>query len=279
MIPTGLLMGNFIALLIARGAFITKTALLIFHFALFFLVILTLIGQLTYLKGTLELGSMEEFDGSLENVEAGIWHDYQLGDAKFTNLGFNINYHKGIKRDSTRNRIQLGDDPSSSPTIEIGDHVPLVIGHYRFYTTHNKGYSPVFRWLPADDGSAQRGSVHLPAYPINEYKQAREWQLPGSQQNIWTMLVIEENLLPENRAFNFRVPYQHHLVMRIDDNRYEMRIGDEINLNGGILRYESLTSWMGYKVDYDWTRPWLLATCLIALLSLSFHYLNGIRKI
>ena len=279
LIPSILLMTNFIALLLERGAFANRTALLVFHFSLFTLIILAILGQLTFLKGTLELGSMEEFDGRLENVEAGPWHDYQLGSERFTNLGFDIHYHKGVKRDNTLNRIRLGSDPDSAQIIEIGDHVPLVLGDYRFYTTHNKGYSPLFRWLPADGSPSQLGSVHLPAYPINEYKQAREWSLPGSQEKIWTMLVIEEDVLPLNREFNFRIPYQHHLVIRIADKRIELQTGDEISLEAGILRYERLTSWMGYKVDYDWTRSWLLATCLIGMISLAVHYITKIRSL
>ncbi len=67
--------------------------------------------------------------------------------------------------------------------------------------------------------------------------------------------------------------------MRIGNRRTELQVGDEISLEGGILRYDTLTSWMGYKVDYDWTRPWLLATCLIAMISLSFHYITSFRSL
>jgi len=279
MIPTLVLMINFLALLFVRGAFSAKPALLLFHFSLFFLVILAIIGQLTYLKATLELSSMEAFDGRLENVQAGLLHNYALDRKKFTNLGFSVNYHAGIKRDSTVNRIQIESADQKPQIIEIGDHVPLVLGHYRLYTTHNKGYSPIFRWIPDDNGPSQLGSVNLPAYPINEYKQAREWTPPGSQQQLWTMLVMEEDVLPENREFNFSIPNQHHLVIRIGEDRNVLRIGDEIRLDNGILRYESLTSWMGYKVDYDWTRPWLLATCLLGLASLMLHYFHKLRRL
>ena len=51
-----------------------------------------------------------------------------------------------------------------------------------------------------------------------------------------------------------------------------------LRLADGTLRYDSLGSWMGYKVDYDRTRPWLLATCLLALCALSLHYLQVILK-
>lgn len=271
--PTLLLMLNFVAAMIKKGLFSRKPALLIFHMSLFVLVVEIVMGQLTYLKGTVEVGTMQDFSGILENVEAGPWHDFRLDRERFTNLGFTINYREGIQRDNTINRIRIGPDDGNARIIEIGDHVPLVLGHYRLYTSHNKGYAPIFSWIPDDGSPPQRGSVHLPAYPVHEYKQAREWTLPGTQQTIWTMLVLEEDVLPEDRAFSFQIPQKHHVVVRIEDKRFELNSGDEIKLGKGILRYDSLSSWMGYSVDYDWTRPWLLATCVIAMLSLSLHYL------
>ncbi len=286
LIPVFLLMLNFILALVLRKIFIGKSSLLIFHMALFALVSLAIAGQFTYLKATLELSTHEQFSGQLENVDVGLWHDYQLSNVRFTNLGFTINYHKGIMRDSTHNRIQLdknvgaysNNNLGQTKVVEVGDDVPLVIGHYRFYTTHNKGYAPLFRWFPADGSPVKLGNIHLPAYPIHEYQQAKEWTLPQTQQKIWTMLVIEEDLLPEDSDFNFRVSYKHHLVIRVNGQRYVLRQGDEINLPGGILRYDSLVSWMGYMVDYDWTRPWLFAACLIALFSLSFYYFSRLRN-
>ena len=274
LVPTVLLMLNFLAAMIKRKIFAGKPALLVFHMALFVLVIEIIVGRLTYLKGTVEVGTMQEFSGELENVEAGPWHDYQLDKEQFTNLGFTINYREGIQRDTTVNRIRIGSDAENGKLIEIGDHIPLVLGHYRLYTSHNKGYAPIFSWKPRDGSPALLGSVHLPAYPTHEYQQAREWVLPGTQQKIWTMLVLEEDVLPEDRAFSFQIPQKHHLVVRIEDKRYELNKGDEIKLDRGVLRYDALSSWMGYKVDYDWTRPWLLATCIIGMLGLSLHYLT-----
>jgi len=40
-----------------------------------------------------------------------------------------------------------------------------------------------------------------------------------------------------------------------------------------LLLYRELSTWMGYRVDYDWTRPWLLATALIGLGALFWHYI------
>ena len=276
--PVVLLMINFIAAGAVRGVMTSNLPLMLFHFALIILVVLSMLGQMSYLKATLELATNEEFAGQLENVRKGAWHDYGLNDVRFTNLGFEINYHKGVKRNNTLNRIALSDADGTLSQVEIGDHVPLVIGHYRFYTSHNKGYAPVFAWKATQAKQSVSGSIHLPAYPTNEYRQALEWQIPGSQLKIWTQLKIEQDVLPLDRDFQFTLPQQHHLVIRYNDSRYELKAGDELELDQGILTYQGLTSWMGYKVDYDWTRPWLLATSLVALFNLFLHFLLKFRK-
>ncbi len=273
-LPTLLLVMNFLFAVAARGILRNNWPLMIFHFALIVLAALGLVSRMSYFQATLELAEQEVFRGDprqLDNLSRGPWHRYGLADAEFSNLGFSINYHRGIKRDRTINRIGLAAD-GGRQVVEIGDHVPLVIGHYRFYTTHNKGYAPIFEWRQAGSDSALTGSIHLPAYPINEYRQALEWQIPGSGLRLWTMLRIDENVLPDDRPFEFAIPARHHIVVRIGERRFELSPGDQIELDEGVLSYKGLSSWMGYKVDYDWTRPWLLATAIIAILSLFAHY-------
>jgi cytochrome c biogenesis protein len=41
-----------------------------------------------------------------------------------------------------------------------------------------------------------------------------------------------------------------------------------VTLDEGVLVYEGLTAWMGYKVFYDPTLPWLAAAALLAIASL-----------
>jgi hypothetical protein len=272
-VPTFLLIINFLLALFTRSILKNNWLLMVFHFALIALVILVFLGQLTYLKATLELTTNEEFSGQLENVRQGLWHRYGLTQARFTNLGFEIRYHKGIKRDKTLNKLHLINKDGRSQLIEIGDHIPLIIGHYRFYTSHNKGYAPVFEWLPSGSTEVIVGSIHLPAYPVHEYRQALEWKIPGSAHSLWTLLNIEDEVLPEDRAFDFRVPGQSQLIVRYQDQRHVLKPGDELTLPEGVLRYQKLSTWMGYKVDYDWTRPWLLATALIGLFGLFMHFI------
>ena len=113
----------------------------------------------------------------------------------------------------------------------------------------------------------------MPAYPVHEFRQALEWKVPGNGESLWTMLVIEDDVLPEDRAFDFMLPERHRLIVRRGEERHELRPGAELVLPRGILRYRGLSSWMGYKVDYDWTRPWLLASALVGLAALFLHYL------
>ena len=272
--PACLLILNFLLALFTRHILKNNGWLMAFHFALIVLVLLTVLGQMTYFRATLELAENEEFSGQLENVRKGPWHQYGLTQTQFTNLGFQIRYHKGVRRDDTINQIQITLPEKPQQLVEIGDHVPLVVGHYRFYTSHNKGYAPIFEWRRKGSEDAVVGSIHLPAYPINEYRQALEWNIPGSQHKIWTMLQIDDEVLPEDRDFSFRVPENHRLVVRFNDQRYEIKPGDELTFPEGVLSYQKLTTWMGYKVDYDWTRPWLLATAAIGLLSLFLHFFS-----
>ncbi len=278
-VPSLLLVLNFLLALATRDILKNNWPLMIFHFALIALVLLAFAGRMSFFKGTVELAESEEFAGQVENIQQGPLHRYGLSGARFTNLGFQIRYHQGIKRDKTLNQILLNMPDGLQQPLEIGDHVPLVIGHYRFYTSHNKGYAPVFEWQPFASTESIIGSIHLPAYPTHEYRQALQWKIPGTETELWTLLKIEENVLPEDREFDFRVPQQHQLVVRYRANRYELQPGDTLELPGGILRYQKLTTWMGYKVDYDWTRPWLLATVLIGLAGLFMHFIVKFNRV
>jgi len=74
------------------------------------------------------------------------------------------------------------------------------------------------------------------------------------------------------KPWQFRPPREHALVLRVGDERRELQPGERYLLPQGMLVYEGLTTWMGYKVFYDWTLPWLLASCLLAVVSLTWHY-------
>jgi cytochrome c biogenesis protein len=273
LVAVPLLLGavNLSAAVLTHPVFRQHTALLMFHVALLAIVALVGAGRLTYLKGQLELAEGELFNGELARRESGPWHRSLLDRAQFVNDGFTIRYEKGMRRAETRNTVRWLDDTGREQKGVIGDNEPLVRHGYRFYTSFNKGFAPVFTWHPAF-GPPQRGSINLPSYPIHEYGQALEWTVPGTQTKFWTMLQFDEVLLDPDRVSQFRLPTRHTLVVRIGDTRHELAPGGRLTLPQGVLEYERLSTWMGYTVFYDWTLPWLFIACVLGVGSLAWHF-------
>lgn len=272
-VPLALLAVNLLAAVASNKIFRRQTALLVFHLALVAIIIFVALGRMTYLRGAAEVVTGTEFSGLIQQ-DAGPWHWDRLGDVHFTNAGFSIRYQPGLQRQQTINRVRWIDADGRPQIAEIGDIEPLVIRGYRFYTTHNKGFSLVFRWQPKQGGPATVGSVNLPSYPVHEYEQSREWQLPGVGAQLWTMLSFDEVLIDPSRDAEFRLPQRHEVVVRIGEKRWTLVPGGQIALDNGTLVYEELRSWMGYAVFYDWTISWLLAACAVAVLSLAWHFRN-----
>lgn len=276
-VPLALCALNLGAAVATNAAFRRQLPLLVFHLALLAVIVLVAAGRMTYLKGHVEVSEGEVFAGNLTEAESGPWHVSRLDRVRFANLGFDIEYQPGIKRGGTQNRVAWLDVDGIERQGAIGDTVPLVLHGYRFYTSFNKGFAPKFLWQPAS-GAAHRGTIHLPAYPLHEYRQALEWTPPGSNLVLWTQLQFDEVLLDPARASHFRLPEKHRLVVRSGESRWELRPGEQLSLPGGVLHYEGLTAWMGYTVFYDWTIPWLLAACGLAVISLGLHFRTKFRS-
>jgi len=267
----GLIALNLGCAVLTNAVFRRQTALLVFHLALIALVLLVAAGRLTYLKGRVEVSTGAAFEGALTDAEAGPWHRSRLAGVQFTNAGFTIDYHPGVKRDRTANTVLWRDGEGRAQRAVIGDTQPLVLEGYRFYTSPNKGFAPVFTWTPTG-GAPHRGTIHLPSYPMNEYRQALEWTLPGTGVAVWAMLQIDEPLFDPARAWSFSLPASQALVLRIGAARHVLHPGERLRLAQGELAYDGLTTWMGYTVIYDWTTPWVLAALLLAVASLALHF-------
>jgi cytochrome c biogenesis protein ResB len=273
-LPLGLLAVNLLAAIVVHPAFRREPPLLAFHLALLALVLIAALGRLTYLSGQAEVTTGEYFDASLVISQQGLWHEDRLKSLNFRLDGFTIDYlpNRGMaQRDVTRARLRWFDRHGNEQQGIIGDHYPLLLGGYRFYTSHNKGFAPLFRWQPAA-APTQQGSIHLPAWPSHEYRQALDWTLPGTAHQLWTQLQFDEALLDGEHPSQFRTPREHLLVVRDGNKRYEMRPGMSIDLADGRLTYLELRTWMGFKIFYDWTLPWLLAAGVMAVLALGWHY-------
>lgn len=268
--PLFLLAANLIAAVASNGAFRRQFLLLIFHLALIALVLLAAIGRLTYLTGAADVTEGTAFSG-LWRQAVGPLHPDRLKDVQFINEGFEITYKPGPVRDLTLNRVRWLDAEGQEHVEEIADNRPLVLHGYRFYPSSNKGFAPILLWRPRN-GVPVLGAVHLPSYPVNSNAQARNWRPDGAQDDIWVMLDIPENLIPPDKASRFRLPSQHSLVLRRGDARWELRLGEQVVLPDGVIEYTELRTWMGYIVFYDWTIPWMLSACVVAVLSLGGHF-------
>ncbi len=263
---------NLAAAVVTNPVFRHQTALLVFHLALIAIILLITVGRLTYLKGQLELAEGEVFDGQLTQEERGPWHLRQLDALHFSNEGFSIDYAKGVRRGVTRNQISWTAPGGEIQRVVIGDQTPFILSGYRFYTSHNKGFAPTFIWYPRSGSSPVLGTVHLPAYPLHEHKQAIEWTPPGGKIPLWVMLQFDELILDPAKPSEFRLPTKYQIVVRVGDERRELKQGEAMRLTEGVLVYNGLRSWMGYTVFYDFTLPWLLAACTLAVLSLAWHF-------
>ena len=268
--PMTLLALNLAAAILVNPKFRRQVPLLIFHIALLALVLLAAAGRLTYLNGRVELSVGEAFSGELLDAQAGPLHPNRLARAAFVNEGFEIDYAPKWKRVQTRNLVRWRGARGEETGV-IGDQTPLVLEGYRFYTTSNKGFAPVFVWQPAG-GAAQRGSVHLPPYPVLQFAQEAQWTPPGGAETVTVKLPIDTELIDYHNASGFRLPPTHDLELTYGGQTRRLAPGASVELAGGRLRYEGLTTWMGYVVFSDWTLPWLLAAAALAAAALGWHF-------
>lgn len=267
-VPLSVLSLNLLAAILTNKAFRRQLPLLMFHLALLAIIVLVALGRQTYLRATSEVVTGGEHL-AMTRVEAGPWHWGARDSVHFESLDFQIDYKPGLRRDATLNKIRWRDDDGIQHTAEIGDQVPLVIHGYRFYTSSNKGFAALFRWEP-HQGNPQLGSVSFPSYPGNKDDQTTNWRL-GSDQ-IRVSLTIPEQLIDPDAASRFRLPSQHSITLDFSWRIATLTPGESVLLPAGRLVYVGLTTWMGYNIFYDWTMPWLLAACALAVLALGWHF-------
>lgn len=274
--PLALLALNLLAAAATKPVFRRQAPLLVTHLALLALVLLVVAGRLSALDGRMELTQGLAFDGRMLDYKAGPLHRLRLSQAAFTNDGFGIEYEPGLRRGATRNTVSWTAAHGGARRAVIGDREPLVLHGYRFYTTSNKGFAPVFTWR-APGGEAVQGAVHLPSYPMHLLRQARSWTLPDGTE-VWVMLQSDETVIDPARPSAFDLPRNRAVVLRIGEQRFELGEGARVALAGGTLGYEGLRTWMGYRVYYDWTLPWLLAASVLAAVSLGLHFALKFRR-
>lgn len=268
--PLLLLAVNLMATVVSSRAFRRQVPLLLFHIALVALVLLAAMGRLSYLKAQVELTQGMDFE-EFTSTQAGplYWGDHRR--LQFGNDGFSIDYLAGPQMDKNVSHMYWRDDSGNNQHGDIESNQPLVLRGYRIYPTSNKGFAPLFVWH--QKGLAPvLGAVHLPSYPARAHEQAKSWRVPGLTQSLWVMLPVEEDLIPMDRPSQFRLPKEQGVVVRYGDRRVELGVGESMDFPQGTLHYQELRTWMGYSVSYDWTVAWMLGVCMLAVLSMAWHF-------
>ena len=215
----------------------------------------------------------------LTDVHQGIWHTGALDRVQFVQGNYTVDYAAGMARGPTHSEILIPDGQGGWERRVVGDDRPLVLEGYRFYTTFNKGFAPILTWIP-DRGEAVTGSVHMPAYPLFDNRQANRWTPPGvNEVRFW--LELKTGLDPQRdwrldpaRATGTLVVRAPGVDPGVDraEQRVELQPGETLRLDGGTLRYERLSSWMGYKLFYDPTLHWLFIAAMITVIGLAAHF-------
>jgi hypothetical protein len=271
-VPLGLLAVNLSAAIATNPGINRQPGLLVFHLSLLSTVLLAGVGRLTHLDAHLEITEGQMFTPKLlMEVSKGPWHIGDLDKVAFIQGPYTVEYAANLQRGQTHSQVLLpGPDGRLIPK-DVGDDRPLVLERYRFYTTHNKGFAPQLTWIP-DQGEAVTGRINMPSYPLFEYKQDNRWTPPGTQEEIKFWLQLETGMTPD-KAWVLDGRNSHGvLVVTSGERRVELKPGQEVRLAHGRLRFEKLTTWMGYRVFYDPTIQWLFFVTIIGVLGLGQYF-------
>lgn len=280
LLPFGVLVLNLGAAIASHRRFRADLPLLLFHLALLALVILFVLGRLTYLHGAVALTRDTVFSGRLDFEERGPFHLKTYDQLRFVHGGLRQRFVDASgKYPESVSTLRWQDGQRQWHQVELPDGYPLILGRYRIYPSSRRGFSPVFSWQPAT-GPAELGTVQLLGPADKSMENSSEWLMPNGA-SAWLKL---EKLSPaqtvagEIRTNLGASNLPHRLIMRIGEQRHELSIGDSVDVPGGRLQYLRLESWMRYTLIHDSTESWLIATVLVAIGSLSWFYLRRFRK-
>lgn len=267
--PLALLGFNLAAALLTHTR-LRQGGLLILHVGLLAVLFLAAVGRLTHFDGRVEITEGNTFNATdVEVLGRGAWHNNRLADIRFVQGPFLVDYAPGLKRGHTSSLVQMTGKGRTFQSALVGDDQPLILSGYRFYTTHNKGFAPVITWLP-NQGTPTTGAIHMPSYPLFDWKQDNRWTPPGGAEiRFWLHLDVPRS---DDAAWTLDSRTTRAvLVIHAQGQRITLKPGESARLTEGVLRFEKLATWMGYKIFFDPTLPWLLAAALLSVVGLAWY--------
>ena len=268
-LPLVILTVNLFAAILFNPRIRQNSGLLMFHVCLLMIAVLALLSQLTSMKGRVEITQGTAFNaGSVTVTEQGAWHYLdELQQVEFVQGDIEVEYTAGLRRGPTRSQLQLINDD----VIVVGDNLAFESRGYRFYTTSNKGFAAMLNWH-TKDGSVERGSIHFPSYPLYDWKQQNQWQAPTGEQLAFE-LMIDTPLDPEHDWLLQSVERAGYLLVTLPSGvKHTLAPGETIELDNGLLEFEAIRMWMGYKIFYDPWLAWFFAAALVGVAGIGWHY-------
>lgn len=272
--PLLLLLVNLGAAIVSNARFRADIPLLMFHLALLVMVALLVTARLVYFEGAVRLTAGTQFDGKFHEHSQGLLHGDGASRLRFSHEGL-VEYAPDGGYPHTRANVAWQTTEGYPQMTAIGNDRPLELGGYRIFASRERGYSPIFLWQPRQGGE-YIGTAHLG----DDYMQTgsrgftygETLELAGGK-NVWVRVDPDGAPAVTGEQEDLgSATLRHHLVLRDGDKRYELMPGDSIELEGGRLTYLRLSAWLGYRVSYDPTAPWLAATIIVGAVSLAVFY-------
>ena len=125
-------------------------------------------------------------------------------------------------------------------------------------------------WLD-EDGQAVSGNIHMPSFPLWEWKQRNQWLAPTGEMLEFELqappVPVDKNWTLSSRDFKGRVFMHRH-----DDRRVELELGHTVKVDGGGLRLDEIGLWIGYRIESNLILPWLFASATLGTIALAWHF-------
>jgi cytochrome c biogenesis protein len=117
----------------------------------------------------------------------------------------------------------------------------------------------------------------MPSYPLFEYKQDNRWVPPGGNQEIKFWLQLDTGM-DENKSWTLDGRTSTGtLIVTTGEKRHEVPVGESVRLDNGVLRFDALTTWMGYRLFYDPTIHWLFFVAIMGVIGLAHYFWKKIN--
>jgi len=271
-LPLLVLAVNLLTAMVYNPRIRQNSGLLMFHICLLALAVLAALGQLTSMKGHVEIVQGQVFDHEqVTVVQQGPWHTIaNLKNIDFEQGDFSVEYTQALRRGKTNSSLI-----TDYGAVLMGDNTGFKHSGYRFYTSSNKGFATMLVWH-GESGEVINGAVHFPSFPLYDWKQENQWITPAGQ--LLKMEFVSKQQSDVNNSWQLDSHLADgSLVIETADASKQIRqqtltSGQRIKLDGGQLEFAAVRMWMGYSIFYNPWLAWFFATSIVGVFGLGWHY-------